>query len=398
MTVITSRLRYDDRAAQLCPSEAVDGVEIRRVWSFRSGKDHLVERFLEYLSFYLSAGFCLWQLARPGDVIVAKTDPPLLSVPAGIIAKLRGARLINWLQDLFPEVAEQLGVAGAPARPLFRLLRLLRNQSLRSAATNVALGLEMEKALEREGIASQRIKVIPNWADGKLIKPMRPETNELRTRWGLGPHHVVIGYVGNFGRAHDFDTIVEAMSLHQGRAKLAPADDVIHNVVFLLVGGGPQRARVEREVSIRELRNVRLHPYQPTELLTQLLAAPDVHLISLKPEMEGLIVPSKFYGIAAVARPTIFVGSRQGEIARLVERAKCGLTIEPGNAEKLLAGIIELARDQSLMREMGERARLAFDREWDRCHALARWQAVIDGAFDHPTGPAEVAKDPHPLS
>ena len=268
--MITSRLRYDDRAAQLCPTEAVDGVEIRRVWSFRSGRDHLVERFLEYCSFYLSASVCLWRLARAGDVIVAKTDPPLLSVPAAAIAKLRGAKLINWLQDLFPEVAERLGVAGASARPLYRLLRFLRNRSLRAAVTNVALGLEMEKTLQREGIASCCIKVIPNWSDGKLIKPIPPDINELRTAWKLEPHHVVVGYVGNFGRVHDFDTIVEAMSLHQARAEQAPADDVIHNIIFLLVGGGPQRARVERDVSISELRNVRLLPYQPNELLTRL--------------------------------------------------------------------------------------------------------------------------------
>ena len=110
-------------------------------------------RAISGISFFLSecAGFCLWRLTRPGDVIIAKTDPPLLSVLASIIARLRRARLINWLQDLFPEVAERLGVAGAPARPLFDVLRLLRNQSLRSAIANVVLGLAMEKTLEQEG-------------------------------------------------------------------------------------------------------------------------------------------------------------------------------------------------------------------------------------------------------
>ena len=117
---------------------------------------------------------------------------------------------------------------------------------------------------------------------------------------------------------------------------------------------------------------------------------------ALEPEMEGLIVPSKFYGIAAVARPTIFVGSRQGEIARLVEHAKCGLTIEPGNAEKLLAGIIELAQNRPLMREMGERARLAFEREWDRCHG---WQdgrrlSTVHSIIPHKLGQVETKNSP----
>ena len=81
----------------------------------------------------------------------------------------------------------------------------------------------MEKTLEREGIAPQRIEVIPNWSDGELIKPVPLETNELRARWNFRPDDVVVGYVGNFGRVHDFDTILEAISLHQQRAKLAPA-------------------------------------------------------------------------------------------------------------------------------------------------------------------------------
>ena len=311
---------------------------------------------------------------------------PIALGSGGRHREIARSQLINWLQDLFPEVAERLGVAGASARPLYRLLRFLRNRSLRAAVTNVALGLEMEKTLQREGIASHCIKVIPNWADGKLIKPIPPDINELRTAWKLEPHHVVVGYVGNFGRVHDFDTIVEAISLHQSRAKQAPADDVIHNIIFLLVGGGPQRARVEREVSIRELRNVRLLPYQPNELLTQALAAPDIHLISLSPRWK-VIVPSKFYGIAAVARPTIFIGSSQGEIARLIERAKCEITVEPGNAEGLLEGIISLAGNRSLRSAMGERARLAFEREWSKCHALARWKRVIETAFNRDSLP-----------
>ena len=277
---------------------------------------------------------------------------------------------------------------GSPELPralFFSLLRLLRNQSLRSATTNVVLGLEMEKTLEREGIASNQIKVIPNWSDGELIKPVPPERNELRARWNFRPDDVVVGYVGNFGRVHDFDTILEAISLHQKRAKLAPAGDIIHNIIFLLVGGGPQRASVEHEIAMRKLTNVRLHPYQPTELLPQTLSAADIHLISLKPEMEGLIVPSKFYGIAAVARPIIFIGSTQGEIARLVADAKCGITVEFGNAEHLSAGIISLAQNRPLMAAMGVRARQTFEREWDKCHGLARWQSVIDRAFNHPT-------------
>jgi len=380
VTVITSRWRYDDRDAKLCPSETIRGVEIRRTWSFRPRRDRLVGRALEYLSFYLTAGWCLWRLARAGDVIVCKTDPPLLSIFAAAIARVRGARLINWLQDLFPEVAQRLEVAGAAAHPVFRQLQRLRNRSLRSAAMNVVPGIGMAKTLEQEGIAPERIQVIPNWSDGELIQPICSEANMLRARWGLGSL-LVVAYAGNFGRAHDFETIIQTMTLLQQQAELAPADDMTRRIVFLLIGGGAQREKLQREIAVRKLNNVRLHPYQPRELLAEVLGAADIHLLSLRPELEGLIVPSKFYGITAAARPAIFIGSTKGEIARLVEETKCGITVESGDSEGLLSGIVDLAKNPALMRSMGARGRLAFEEQWDKRHALAKWQAVIDKAF-----------------
>ena len=152
VTVVTSRLRYDNRAAKLPSREVVRNVEIRRVWSFRSRTDTLVGRAIEYFSFYLIAGFELWRATRRGDIIIAKTDPPLLSILAAPVACLKGARLINWLQDLFPEVAERLGVAGAAGRPVFHILRSMRNRSLKSAQMNVVPGHLMERTLNQGGI------------------------------------------------------------------------------------------------------------------------------------------------------------------------------------------------------------------------------------------------------
>ena len=329
------------------------------------------------MSFYFSASLCLWQAAGPGDIIIAKTDPPLLSILAAPIARLKGARLINWLQDLFPEVAEELGLAGAIGRPAFHLLRHLRNRSLRSATVNVVPGNGMAKTLEQEGIAPQRISVIANWSDGKLIEPMSREGNELRLRWGLA-RNVVIAYAGNFGRAHDCDTIIEAMTLHQQHATLAPAGDIMHQIAFLFVGGGAQHKPLQREIGVRKLGNAQLHPYQPRELLPTLLGAADIHLVSLKPELEGLVVPSKIYGIIAAARPVIFIGSPLGEIARLIEETKCGITVEQGDSKTLLESIMELAKNPSLMKEMGTKARLAFEHQWDKPHAMAKWLSLLD--------------------
>ena len=113
--VVTSCQRYDDAAAVLPSRERIAGVEVLRVRTTRFGRDNLVGRAADYATFYLAAGWWLWRIARAGDVVVAKTDPPLISVVASFVARRRGARLINWVQDVFPEVAEALGVRACRA-------------------------------------------------------------------------------------------------------------------------------------------------------------------------------------------------------------------------------------------------------------------------------------------
>jgi colanic acid biosynthesis glycosyl transferase WcaI len=380
VTVITSRLHYEGAASPLPHSECIKGVEIRRVWTSKRGRHRLIGRSLDYLSFYLTAGWRLWRLARAGDIIVAKTDPPLLSIVVASIAWLRGAHLVNWLQDIFPEVAEALNVGGGPGRAAFRLIRPIRNWSLRSAKTNVVVGEGMAVRLQAQGIPRQRIQLIPNWSDGTLIAPTAAGHNELRKSWAPNSRFVV-GYAGNLGRAHDITTIVEAMTRLQQLCSESPENDIPPRIVFVFVGGGAQRARLEREVAQRRLTNVRMHPYQPRELLAEILGLADLHLVSLNPKLEGLMVPSKFYGIAAAGRPTLFIGAPDGEIARLLNETGCGFTVAPGDGRELMDRILQLASDPDLCASMGARARYAFEQHWDVNHALDKWEQVLNAAI-----------------
>src|SRR5262249_31980110 len=156
-----------------------------RVWTSERGRSHLLGRSLDYGTFYLAAAWRLWRIARTTDVIVAKTDPPLLSVIGAVIALLRRAGLVNWLQDLFPEVASALNVGGRIGTVAFRVARPIRNWSLRSATINVVVSARMARRLEREGIPRERIRIIPNWADGALIWPIAAAQNALRKSWSL---------------------------------------------------------------------------------------------------------------------------------------------------------------------------------------------------------------------
>jgi len=378
--VITSRQLYDAPAERLPAHEIIAGVDVRRVQTSRFGRNNLVGRAVDYLTFYLAGAWKLWRLARRGDFVIAKTDPPLLSVIAAPIARWRGAQLINWLQDLFPEVAEVLGLNGRqPPGFVYDTLRNVRNQSLRSAIMNVVVGDGMAQKIAAIGVAPDRVCIIQNWADGVLIEPIAPADNPLRSEWGLDGKFVV-GYSGNLGRAHDYRTLLDAILL------VEDATRGLLQISWLFIGGGALRVDFAKELRWRGLKSVTFKPYQARDRLAQSLSAADVHVVCLRPELEGLIVPSKFYGIAAAGRPAIFVGDRSGEIAREIERNNIGYVVSQGDGAGLATRVLALARDPDLCRQIGAKARLVCEEEFEKQVAIGRWEQLL--ARIHPHGHA----------
>jgi glycosyltransferase involved in cell wall biosynthesis len=380
--VITSRQRYDAPTDRLPARETVNGVSVHRLWTSRFGRANLVGRAMDYATFYAAAVWRLWRLARFGDVVIAKTDPPMLSLIAAPVCRLRGARLVNWLQDIFPETAEALGVGGQTAKALYRVLRWLRDRSLNAAHTNVVLGKRMAARVCERGISPERVRVIANWADGSTIEPIEREANSLRAAWGLADAFVV-GYSGNLGRAHEIETLLEAIRTVEdavGRSGTTRSSAPVPSfpaVCWLFIGNGALFEPLKAEVARRGLTSVQFKPYQPRALLAQSLSAAEVHLVSLRPELEGLIVPSKFYGICAAGRPTLFIGDGDGEIAGLIGRHDCGRSVCMGDGAKLAQTILELATDPAACRRMGQRARHAFDAEFAPSIAMARWDELL---------------------
>ena len=117
-------------------------------------------------------------------------------------------------------------------------------------------------------------------------------------------------------------------------------------------------------------------------VLTYSLGVPDVHWLSLKPELEGLIVPSKFYGIAAAGRPIIAITAADGEIANLVRNHNCGRVIEPGESDKLATTILQLSREPDQLATMDRNARAMLDAQFTRRAAFRRWSTVLDNDTD----------------
>ena len=374
--VVTSRLHYDDAPRQLAPFETVSGVAVHRVQTTAFGRRGLRGRAIDYLTFWAAAALALWRLAKRGDVIVAKTDPPLLSVLAWPLARWRGAHAVNWLQDIYPETAEALGMGrGRVGRAVFGVLRGLRDHSLRAAAMNVVIGERMADFLKTRGVGGERIRVIANFADSAVIRPAPALADSaLRRAWGLEDAFVV-GYSGNLGRAHDYQTLLDAMTRIDARQSRAPRH--APRIAFLFVGGGALYDQLKSEAAARRLVIAQFRPFQPFDKLSRSLAVPDLHLVTLRPELEGLIVPSKFYGVAAAGRPTLYLGDEDGEVARLIAHHQCGITVPLGDDVRLARTIEQLAAAPARCADMGARARRAFAAEFRRKVAVARWSRLL---------------------
>ncbi|MBO6556991.1 MAG: glycosyltransferase family 4 protein [Pseudomonadales bacterium] len=355
--IVTSRLSYEG-VDQYSPYQEVANVKIHRVWTTSFGRVNLIGRALDYLTFYAGAFIKLLKLAAPGDVLIAKTDPPMLSIPVSWAAKLKGARLANWLQDLFPEIALALGVKLPPI--LTNLLFRLRNSSLKTASLNLVIGEMMRSRIIRTGISAQHSVVVPNWSDGDLIVPV--ESEQLRRDWSL-ENKFIVSYSGNFGRAHDFDTLSKGI-------EMLDSDD---SIAFLMVGGGVSMKRLQ---SI-EYKSVVYKPYQPRDRLPQSLTLPDLHLISLLPKLEGLVLPSKLYGILAAGKPIINIGDSEGEVGTLISRYDIGFNVSVGDVEEFVR-VIKYSRDNpAALKRKGLASRQLFDSQFGAKRSLRKLEEAL---------------------
>jgi glycosyltransferase involved in cell wall biosynthesis len=269
------------------------------------------------------------------------------------------------LQDVFREVARALGV-GNRVPGLHALLVALRDASLRRSAAIVAIGERMRATLLARGGAAATTYTIPNWIDAAAIAPVARGSNPLRAEWGLEDEFVV-GYSGNLGRVHALDGLLEAASLLVER----------RDIVFLFVGSGAQREYLEHEAQRRRLANLRFQPYQPRGRLSQSLSVPDVHVVSLKPEVEGLVVPSKLYAALAVGRPVLSLGASDGEVSSIVKDRQCGIVCAPDDGRAIATAIERLACDADWRERFGANARAAA-LEFDRELAFAQWTGVLE--------------------
>jgi colanic acid biosynthesis glycosyl transferase WcaI len=205
-----------------------------------------------------------------------------------------------------------------------------------------------------KGVPDRKISVIPNFVDTEFVRPL-PKRNKFSERLGLADKFVVM-HSGNLGYVYDFDSLLDAAAMLAGEKE----------ILFLIVGGGVAKAELERKAAQLELDNLRFLPFQPHEHLPWLRASADVPVSLYKAGSVRYSMPSKIYEIMASGRPLLASADAASDVSQLVERAGCGICVEPENPRQLADAILRLHRDPDLREEMGRNGRHWAERKYSK--------------------------------
>jgi glycosyltransferase involved in cell wall biosynthesis len=331
--------------------EAAPSVESsERIWIRRSRTSQIWPRrirgrALNGLLFCLRAGVHLLKSASRGEVLLLTTEPPYLLI-LGFLAHLCfGTPYVCLLYDVYPDVAVELNVV-PPHHWVVRFWDWLNRLIWKNASNVIVLSATMkERIIAKCPEIEDKIAVIHSWADPNSIKPIDKQDNWFAHQFNFVEKFTVL-YSGNMGRCHDMDTILAAAEQLQNEP-----------IQFVFIGNGAKRqACIEKAQSLK-LENCQFLPYQKKSFLPYSLTACDLSLVSVSPGMEGLVAPSKLYGILAAGRPVAAICAANCYLRQLVDEANCGEVFDNGDAAGLANFIRSLAANSQLAKDLGDGGR-----------------------------------------
>jgi glycosyltransferase involved in cell wall biosynthesis len=335
-----------------------DVVEIR---NWMPGKAALVRRALAEVLFTVRIFAALLFKLRRGDVALTVPAPFMLPYAFAAAAKLRGARSVLILHDLYPDALILAGLV-RPQSILAKAVRAFNALMFRALDSVVIIGRDTEKLLLRYGgMTRDKVRFIPNWA---TLAPGVRAVNAANPYRRPLPARYVVGLSGNLGFTHDPVIVFEA-------ARLLRDNGDIH---FLLSGWGVGFDQLREMQAAARLPNITLVSRVEDEQLEEFLSAADVWIIPYRSNVAGVSVPSRFYNLLAIGRPVILVSEPDAEAALTVVEHDVGWVVAPGNADELANAVVHAASSDDPQR--AERA-TEIARRFDFNAAMADYCGLI---------------------
>lgn len=349
----------------------------RKLWMKEKEKDLSVARIaVPGLPRHIPLARGIWQMAcavlfflpallmpRP-DIVLIYSPPLPLGLTGWALKKLRRVPFVLNVQDLFPQSAIDLGILRN--RPLIRFFEGMERFVYGKAAHITVHSSGNRDHVIGKGASAHKVTVLPNWIDTDFLQPS-PRNNEFRHELGLEGKFVV-SFAGVLGYSQDLDVVLQAAQ------RLAEYPEI----VFLIVGDGVEKPRLQKKSQDMSLSNVIFLPMQPRHRYPQVIAASDLSLATLHAQVRTPVVPSKILSIMAAGRPVIAAMEPSGDAPRLIEEARCGVALSPEDAEGLAETILKLYNNRDLGEEMGRNGRRYAEQHLALGLAAERYEELFD--------------------
>ncbi len=370
VTVLTALPNYPtgkifkEYQGRLIVKEESDGVKVIRTWIYASKTKAFVRRLMNYFSFVMSSLIVgMWQVGRQ-DYIVVESPPLFLGISGFLLSRIKGAKLVFNVSDLWPESAIAMGVLRN--KTLIRLSQWLEEFLYRHShlITGQTQGI-VENIHSR--CPNKRIALITNGVDTAIfgLKTRPRENRNIKRKFEL-EEKFVIGYAGLHGLAQGLETVIRTAGI------LVVQQDLL----FAFFGDGPEKEKLQRIVEQAHLTNVRFYPSQPNSLMPEIYSCFDVAIIPLKrlPLFKGAL-PSKIFEAMAAALPII--GAVEGEARILIEKAQAGVVVEPEDAQAMVEAVLRLHKDSVYRSSLGENGRRYVMEHYDREQIAKKFERLL---------------------
>lgn len=359
---------WRQRLRRLTYRDEAEGVNVYRTWLWPLPNRKAHERMRNYASFFFSSALRGLTLPRP-DVIIGSSPQLLVALSAWWISFARQIPFIFEVRDLWPESLVAVGVGSEDSilhRGLAAIARFLYERSDRIVVVSPAF---KDYLVRHWRVPAEKIEVVENGVETELFTPRSADQRaELRQELEAASRFLAC-YIGTMGMAHGLETLLEAAARLQAERP---------EVLFLLIGEGAEKQRLQGLVQARNLGNVRFMDQQPRENIPALISASDACLVLLKESsIFKTVIPTKMLEFMSCARPVVL--AVEGQAQRIIEDAGCGLVIEPENADALATAIDRLAAEPEAGDALGQRGRNYILRNFSRAATSEKYVRLMEG-------------------
>jgi colanic acid biosynthesis glycosyl transferase WcaI len=368
VTVVAGRPSYDPDEFypwSLLRRNICNGVTVERVGSTAFPRRDMRKRVSNYLS-YLALAIPRAAVLRP-DVVLAMTDPPIAGIAGAFVAQITGRRFVYNIRDLYPEMA--VGGDILKRNSWTERWERLHRRALRKADRVIVLGDDMRDRILAKGIAPDRVRVVRDGTSLPGPAPGRDDPIVQQIRCGFS---FVVLHAGNLGFYGAWHTLLKAAEILRNE-----------NIGFVFIGEGANRAALEAQASA--LPNVRFLPFRSAAEIPYVMAAGDLHVVTVRRGLEGVVVPSKLYSILTAGRPILAVAPASTDAARIVAASNCGASADPDDPQAVVDAILALRDNPARLAEMAARSREVAEK-YARVKELQSFLTILDELEQTPAG------------